>query len=103
MTGHHDILAMRRSGRKPTFVWVSDHEKQTLDGVTVRVTGDTPEALDLRFLVGVTALVEGPDQARVERIAECCAAVAKRVIATTFASPGITRITDTEGVMTWPT
>lgn len=103
MTGHEPILALRRSGRRPTFVWISDHQHQTLDGLTVRVTDDTPETLDLRFLLGVTALVEGPDADRVKRIAECCKTVAKRVIATTSTSLGITSITDTEEVMSWPT
>lgn len=72
----------------------------------VRVCGDTPELLDLRFLVGTTALVEGSDAARVDRIAEVCKPIAKRVIATTSIRNGmlfdVVRITDTEGVMTWP-
>lgn len=102
MTGHLPILAMRRAGRRPAFVWVSDHQHQVLDGLTVRVTGDTPELLDLRFLVGVTVLVEGPDQARVDRIASACTPIAARVIGTTAPVRDVTRITDSMEVIQWP-
>lgn len=107
MTGQDTILAMRRAGRRPDFVWVSDFAQATLDGLTVRVAGDTPELLDLRFLVGVTALVDGSDPARVQRIAKACQQVAKRVIASVIQPVNEVRwetrqITDTEGALTWP-
>lgn len=102
MTGQHSILELRRVGLKPAHVWISDHQTQHMDGMTVRVTGDTPELLDLRFLVGITVLVEGPDPARVERIAAACEPIAARVIATTAPSRDVTRITDTKGALTWP-
>lgn len=107
MTGHQPILAMRRAGRKPEFVWVSDFADCTLDGLTVRISGDTPELEDFRFLVGVTALVEGSDPQRVERIAKACAPIAKRVIASVIQPVNevrweTRRVTDTEEVMTWP-
>lgn len=107
MNGHQPILALRRSGRKPAFVWVSDLEKTHLDGLTVCVAGDTPELLDLRFLVGVTALVEGQDGNRVQRIATACQKFASRVVASVVHQVNEHRwetksITDTDGVMTWP-
>jgi hypothetical protein len=102
MTGQDSILAMRRRGKAPAFVWVSDRRTAFLSGLTVRLDpADIPEALDLRFLVGLTALVDGGDPERVDRIAKACAAVAKRVIANTTAGFHTVRITDTEGVMTW--
>lgn len=105
MTGDRELLAMRRSGRKPAYVWVSDFPDTTLDGFTVRVAGDSPELLDLRFLVGTTVIVEGGDSARVERLAKACQQVARRVIASTFAKARgyweVVKTTDTEGVMTW--
>ncbi|NVO06462.1 MAG: hypothetical protein HXX19_11275, partial [Rhodoferax sp.] len=54
MTGHEAITAMRRNGMKPAFVWVSDYPHRNPDNLTVNVHGDTPEMLDLRFLVGTT-------------------------------------------------
>lgn len=109
MTGEKAILAMRRAGRKPGFVWVSDfRDAFTGDGLTVGVHGDNPEALDLRFLVGCVAIVEGPDAARVDRIALACSkAKADRVIASTHGKDArgfgeVVRVTDTERTMTWP-
>lgn len=105
MTGQQSILAMRRAGMKPQFVWVSDFPDAILDGLTVRVAGDTPELEDFRFLVGVTAIVEGQDPKRVERISKACQAIAKRVIASVI-QPNqyrweVASVTDTEGAMTW--
>lgn len=103
MKGHQPIIAMRRSGRKPAFVTLTDHDVRWLSGLTVSVLGDTPELLDLRFLVGTTVLVEGPDQARVDRIFEACRPIAARVIGTTIPDKTVTRVIDTAGVATWPT
>lgn len=111
MTGHEPILAMRRARRKPAFVTVSDRPCHTDwakwgDQPVVCVAGDTPELLDLRFLVGTTALVEGFDEARVARIAKVCEPIAARVIAT-VARPidtwrtQVVSVTDTEGALTW--
>lgn len=101
MTGQDQIIALRRAGKKPEFVWVSDFEKTTFDGRTVCIAGDTPELEDFRFLVGVTAIVEGENAARVDRIAAACKRIAKRVIASThdINRREVVRVTDTEGIM----
>ncbi len=103
MTGDREILAMRRAGMKPAFVWVSDFPFAFLDGCTVRVDGDVPELLDLRFLAGTTVIVEGPDAGRVERLAAACRATASRVIASTLSNASgwweVTSTTDTEGLI----
>lgn len=112
MTGHDHIVAMRRAGRSPRFVWVQDFSVAPWATLNVNLAPrDVPEQQDWRFLVGLTALVEGFDAARVERIAAACGQYAKRVIATTMVEvPGETspwlkfsaiKTTDTEGVMTW--
>lgn len=103
MTGHEPILALRRGSLKPAFVWLSDHAHTVPHDLTVRIApADVPEQLDLRFLVGVTALVDGSDDARVQRIAKACQPIAKRVIATTCKGRDVVRITDTDGALTWP-
>lgn len=103
MTGHDEILAMRRAGSKPAFVWVTDHAKVIPSDHTVRIApADVPEQLDLRFVVGTTVLVEGESQARVDRIAAVCQRFASRVITATSHGRTVDRITDTQGVMQWP-
>lgn len=106
MNGQHEIIKMRRDGMAPAFVWVSDFATATLDGLTVCVAGDAPELEDFRFLVGLTALVEGSDDKRVERIAACCKKHAKRVIASVIQPVDqwhmeTKSVNDSEGVMTW--
>lgn len=106
MNGHQPILAMRRAGRKPNYVWVSDFSDCILDGLTVRVAGDTPELEDFRFLVGVTAIVDGLDADRVARITQACSAFAKRVISSVIVPINglrweVISVTDTEGIMSW--
>jgi hypothetical protein len=103
MKGHENILALRRAGRKPAYVWVEDHAKVLLDdGLTVCVHGDTPELLDLRFLFGTTALVSSPSAERAHRLSAECAKYAKRVIATVIPGREVTQITDTDGKFVWP-
>ncbi len=104
MTGQDKIIALRRAGKKPEFVWVSDFDFARLDGRTVCVAGDTPELEDFRFLVGVTAIVEGENQTQVDRIAAACKRIAKRVIASThdINRREVVRVTDTEETMQWP-
>lgn len=112
MNGHRDLIAMRRAGFKPAFVFVNDFPCQTDwakwgDHPTVSVDGDTPELEDFRFLVGVTAIVAGFDAERVQRIAQSCQAHAKRVVASVSTQINafrveVLRVTDTEEVLTWP-
>lgn len=106
MKGGHELFAMRRAGYKTEYVWVSDLPFCLMDGVTVCVAEDTPEIEDFRFLVGVTALVNGQDPKRVARITKACKAHAKRVIASVVKRANefdweVVSVTDTEGVLTW--
>ena len=58
--------------------------------------------MDLRFLVGLTVLVDGDTDARVDRLTRACvAAKARRVVGNTFRGDRIVRITDTDGALTW--
>lgn len=113
MTGHEQVIALRRQGVRPVCLWVSDYAAMSAgDGVTVRLTPqDVPEQLDWRFAVGLTVLVDGHDARRVERIAAACKQFAKRVVATVYGEridragrpyAAVDRINDTEGLLTWP-
>lgn len=112
MNGHRELIAMRRAGYKPAFVFVNDFPCQTDwakwgDHPTVCTDGDTPELEDFRFLVGVTAIVAGFDAARVDRITKACQAHAKRVVASVSTRLNdfrmeVSSTTDTEEILTWP-
>lgn len=104
MRGHESIIALRRTGLTPRYVWVSDFRHAFLDGMTVRLSPtDQPEQLDFRFLVGLTAIVEGQDGAKAARIAAACGVEAKRVIASVHGRWDVESVTDTDEVLTWPT
>ena len=82
MTGQEQIIKLRRAGKSPRFVWVQDFPGPVYGAMNVRLSPtDVPEQQDWRFLVGLTALVEGFDPDRVARIAKACAAYARRVVA----------------------
>lgn len=103
MTGQDQIIALRRKGFAPRYVWVSDRPAAFLDGATVRLSPqDVPEQQDWRFLVGLTAIVEGAQADRVARIAAAVQPIARRVITTTCLGRDVTNITDTEALLTWP-
>lgn len=116
MTGQDAILAMRRQGVSPGFVWVDDAPKTVMDDAAhvCLDAHDVPEKQDWRFLVGLQVMVSGEDPTRVKRITDACAEYAKRVIASTHRidrnkcdwlgrpSSTVVSITDTQGVMTWP-
>jgi len=107
MTGHEPIIAMRQDGNAPRYVWVTRNDDLPHIATVHIAPSDVPELLDLRFLVGLTALVEGPDDdPMVPRLAAACAKVARRTVCSVghYLAPygyETTRITDTEGIMQW--
>ena len=81
MRGHKPLIEMRRSGFVPASLWVIDDDwfpwdfdrlwpdrVKGLNHACILIErGDTPEALDLRYAVGMRVLVEalrGDDRAR---------------------------------------
>lgn len=77
MRGHETILRMREQGNKPSFVFLNDYPCDTdwfENGHTacVCVDGDSPAALDLRFLVGLSVSVCSHDEKRAKAIFERC-------------------------------
>jgi hypothetical protein len=78
MRGHEPLLAMRRRGLCPVRVhldiaarrpidWHVWRESQAEADVVVDPT-ETPELLDLRFVVGLLVFVTGAEPARVKRL-----------------------------------
>jgi len=110
--GDAELIAMRRGGMKPAYVWVNDFACKTdwerfSDCPTLCVDGDTPELLDFRCVVGCTAIFLGDDPIRMERFVGVISPIAKRVIASVCMRNGdfmsdVSKIIDTTGVMNWP-
>ena len=81
MRGHEELLAMRRRGKRPAHVTLHAHDGRAYDWwataelmpfpeVQIEPT-DTPELLDLRFLVSLPVIVDcGPDIRRQQRFAD---------------------------------
>jgi len=80
MRGHDHIVSLRLSGFKPAGVYLWDtpvqiHGPQWSEDfrfMDVCTAGDSIEAMDLRFVVGVPVTVFGDDVKRVRDIAGAC-------------------------------
>jgi len=93
MRGADQLIAFRRRGHRPAFVWVdTDHDSLRcwrdwpsltpgMAHLQIEPT-DQPGLLDLRCLIGLDVLVQGTDADRVQAIADACRdAEASRVMA----------------------
>ncbi len=79
MRGHEKIIAMRKAGSRPAIVFLNDFPCKTDwfefgEHATVDVSGDQPEWLDLRFLVGLKVSITGGNEKRAKRFMEACKA-----------------------------
>ena len=99
MLGHAPIIKMRLNGKRPSIVFINDFPTPEAkdwhtpgakysqvwapDHATMQVdAGDRIEALDLRFLTGLTVSATGSTEARAKALfAACIAAGAKTVAA----------------------
>lgn len=83
MRGHEALIAMRRRGKAPRWVFIdagddphglhTDWQVETPYRAHVEVAGaDLITSLDFRFVVGLSVLITGDDLARLKRIAEAC-------------------------------
>lgn len=80
MRGHMPILAMRRAGLTPTMVTLSDYPtsawswrdwpQDTAHAEVEIESTDSVARLDLRYLVGLTVIVDGHNANRVNAIAD---------------------------------
>lgn len=108
MKGHEPIIALRRSGLKPAYVWLQDCGLAPTDLCVSVAPTDNPAALDLRFLIGVTVIIESSDERRLRRLAMAASqAKALRTIASHYRRDNgcidILSIHDSNGELTWPT
>lgn len=121
MRGHEYLIALRLKNRDPDRVtvavcpgksWMSAHWHEWWDAtpmVQIEPT-DSVQRLDLRCLVGLCVDLMGNEE-DAERIAAvytaCVAAGASRVLCAVYRTKGewldILTLTDSKGVLTWPT
>lgn len=94
MRGHETIVRMREQGAKPSFVFINDYPCdtdwfETGHTACVCVDGDTPAALDLRFLVGLSVCVASRDEKRAKALFELCKESGVQRVAACHLQPGV--------------
>lgn len=115
MTGHDQILTLRRAGLAPAAVWVDDYMHPYVENGTVCLSpADVPEQQDWRFAVGLLVLVASQHPERLRRIAASVGEYASRVISSLIEIDmqrrdwtgrpvvHVNAITDTKQELTWP-
>jgi len=80
MKGHEKIINLRMQGKAPELVYLDDFESALADwedlgtNPVVTLSNDVPEALDLRFLVGLRVSVTSRSEDRAKRLFNACKA-----------------------------
>jgi hypothetical protein len=78
MRGHEKLIELRKSGVRPSIVFLNDFPCKTdwfEDGdkhVTVCVDGENLDRVDLRFLVGLTVSATSYDESRAKALMTVC-------------------------------
>lgn len=77
MRGHEKIISMRKVGKRPSIVFLNDFPCQTDwfefgEHATVDVSGEQPEWLDLRYLIGLRVSITSKSEKRAKRLMEAC-------------------------------
>ena len=87
MKGQDAIIELRKSGRKPSTVFLNDYESdvdrfETGDHFTISISPDEqPERLDLRFLVGLRVSISASTEKRARGLLEACKVVGAKTVA----------------------
>ena len=103
MRGQEQIIAMRRSGKRPGIVFLNDYVCKTdwaefAEYATVQITPSEPiGSLDLRFLVGLTVSITGSTEERAKSLFDAC----KLAGAATVASCGPAAANDHYAEKSW--
>lgn len=96
MRGQQALVTMRRSGMRPAAVWFTIDEQDPrssdwhlLDEPCVIEVPRTDgiATLDLRFIVGMTAIVQGSNRARCEAMHHACRAAGAAKVMTHVSQP----------------
>jgi hypothetical protein len=103
MRGHEPILAMRKAGTAPSFVFINDFhcqpardwsnpgvkygEQWPADHATVSTAGDALSSLDLRFLVGLKVSISSESEGRAKALFELCKKAGAKTVAACHVHP----------------
>ena len=80
MKGHEAIIQSRIKGQAPELVYLDDYETSLTDWRQLEITpvvslnNELPEALDLRFLVGLNVSITSRSEDRAKRLFNACKA-----------------------------
>ena len=94
MRGHEQLIAMRKAGKAPKFVFLNDYPCktdwfETGDHVTISTHGERLESLDLRFLVGMAVSVSSCQENRAKALFNACKRVSCKVVAACHVQEGV--------------
>jgi hypothetical protein len=92
MTGHEQIIAMRKRGIKPEIVFINDFPCQTdwaeyQEHATVCVHNDLIESLDIRFLVGMAVSVSTTKENRAKALLNACKRASVSIVSVCCVNP----------------
>lgn len=106
MRGHEDLIKLRLQGLKPAWVYINDHKCRTdwrTDGMpaTVCVAGEAISSLDMRFLVGLSVVVNADDKQRAVALFEAVKLTGAEFVVAVEHQPGNHYTNQTGWGATW--
>lgn len=89
MHGHEPLIAMRKAGKKPTMVFLSDFPEksnwhETGDYPEISVFHDVPERADLRFLVNLNVTITASTKDRAKALLAACVKAGATSVSTCY-------------------
>jgi hypothetical protein len=92
MRGHEAIIAMRKAGKRPSFVFINDWACDTDwdkhgDHATVSTAGDVVQLLDMRFLVGLKVSISSTSEVRAMALFDQCKAAGAACVGAVHVDP----------------
>jgi hypothetical protein len=89
MHGHEPLIAMRKAGRKPTMVFLSDFSEksnwhETGDYPEINVFHDVPERADVRFLVNLNVTITASSKDRAKALLAACVKAGADTVTTCY-------------------
>lgn len=94
MRGHERIIALRKSGRKPEWVFINDWPCATDwadfgDFATVCTDGDVIARLDLRFVVGLKVNISADTEERAKALFDAAKSFGAHLVAACHVQLGV--------------
>lgn len=89
MHGHEPLIAMRKAGRKPTMVFLSDFSEKSSwhesgDYPEINVFHDVPDRADLRFLVNLNVTITASTKDRAKAFLAACVEAGANSVSTCY-------------------